>query len=201
MPIDKKRRRTNTESKLITKPVNFKDERYLNATGKNWKWWFATLKKTGAEKMLHKQIAVILEKQFGVSAWWAQSITVRFEQEIGRRIPGETSENTYQANLSKTVSGAAEEIFSRWIDNFSHRSSLNGKKIKKDAKTSVTKKWSYWRVKLEDGSAISINFSQKGKDKVLIQVNHDQLLNEEEKLAWKSFWIKTLEEFIPSNQK
>jgi hypothetical protein len=59
----------------------------------------------------------------------------------------------------------------------------------------VTKKWHYWRVKLLDGSAISINFSQKEKDKILLQVNHDKLLNEEETFQWKNFWRKKLTEF------
>jgi len=196
MPADKnKSHYSDSKKKLITKPLIYNNERYVNATGKNWKEWFTKLKKMGAEEMPHKQIAAMLEKQFGISAWWAQSITVRYEQETGRRIPGETCENTYQTTISKTVIGSVGEIFSRWIDNFSYRASLNGKKLKNEATTSVTKKWHYWRVKLANGSAISINFSQKEKDKILIQVNHDKLLNEEEILAWKNFWKKTLEKF------
>ena len=180
--------------KIITKPIRFNDKRYIEATGKNWKEWFIELKKMGAEKWQHKQIAARLEKQFGISAWWAQSITVRYEQEIGRRIPGETCESTYQATISKTVGGHVEEIFAGWVDKFSYHTSLKGKKIKNDRTTSVTEKWHYWRAKLEDGSAISINFSQKEKNKTMIQVNHDKLLNEEEILAWKNFWKKLLEE-------
>jgi hypothetical protein len=76
------------------------------------------LKKSGAKKMKHKEIAALLEKQFKISQWWAQSITVRFEQEIGRRIPRETSESTFQANVSMTMNGDAEEIFSKWTGRF-----------------------------------------------------------------------------------
>jgi hypothetical protein len=64
--------------------------------------------------------------------------------------------------------------------------------LKSDATTSVTKKWYYWRAKLTNGSAISINFSQKTKDKTLVQVNHDNLLNKEEALSWKNFWREKL---------
>jgi hypothetical protein len=193
MILNKNKGQSADRKGAITKLLKFNDEKYMNASGKNWKEWFSELKKMVAEKMPHKQIAVKLEKQYGISVWWAQSIAVRFEQEIGRRIPGETCEGTHQANLSKTVSGSAGKIFSRWIDDFSYKPSLNGKRIKKEATTSSTKKWYYWREKLEDGSAISISFSQKEKDKTIIQVNHDQLLDEEEKFAWKNFWKKTLE--------
>jgi hypothetical protein len=178
-----------------TRPLRFKDERYVKATGKNWKDWVAELKKSGAEKKRHKEIAALLEKKYKMSPWWAQSITVRFEQEIGKRIPGETCEGTYQANISKTIGGNVEEMFARWIDHSSSHTSLNGVKLKSNAATSITKKWHYWRVKLLDGSAISINFSQKDKDKILLQVNHDKLLNEEEAFQWKNFWRKKLTEF------
>src|SRR4030095_15247009 len=100
----------------------------------------------------HREICCLLEKKYEISPWWAQSITVRFEQEIGRRIPGETCEGTYQANISKTMSGNVDETFTRWIDHFSSHTSLNGVKLKSEATTSSTKNWHYWRVKLADGS-------------------------------------------------
>jgi phosphatidylinositol kinase/protein kinase (PI-3 family) len=151
----------NHRNKSSTKSLRFKDERYV--AGKNWKSWLEELKKSGADKMKHKEIAALLEKQFKISQWWAQSIALRFEQEIERRIPGETSENTFQANVSLTMNGDAEEIFSKWTEDFSFQAALNGIKLKSDATTSVTKKWYYWRAKLTNGSAISINFSQKNK--------------------------------------
>ena len=180
----------------MTKLLQYKDERYVEATGRDWKNWMKELKKAGAEKMSHKDIASMLQNQFSLSQWWAQSITVRFEQETGKRVPGETCENTFQANISKTVNGAADELFSEWIDRFSGITSLNGIKLEREPATSATKKWHYWRVKLSNGSSISINFSQKEKDKSLLQVNHDNLLNSAEAAAWKDFWRKEIEKFL-----
>jgi len=184
--------------KLITKPLKFKTERYAEATGKNWEEWVRELKKIGADEMPHKEIASLLVKQYKLTSWWAQSITVRFEQEIGRRIPGETCENTFQATVSKTVVGNAEEFFLKWTDRFSSCDSLNGIKLTQNPVTSITKKWHYWRVGLKDSSAISVNFSQKENDKALIQINHDKLLNREELFSWKNFWKKKLAEFLDS---
>jgi hypothetical protein len=93
------------------------------------------------------------------------------------------------------MSGNVYEAFTRWIDQFSSYTSLNGVKLKSEAATSSTKKWHHWRVKLAGGSKISINFLQKTKDKILLQVNHDNLLNEVEALQWKNFWRKKITEF------
>jgi hypothetical protein len=182
--------------KETVRPVKFKDDRYLNGTGRTWSAWSRALKRLGAEKKSHKDLAALLEKKYDLSPWWAQSITVRFEQEIGRRQPGETCENTFQANVSKTITGDVREIFSRWIDRFSSFTSLNGVKVANDVTISETKKWYYWRVKLSNASAVSVNFSQKEENKILLQVNHDNLLNEEEAFFWKEFWKKKLASFF-----
>jgi hypothetical protein len=180
----------------MAKLLRYKDERYVEATGKDWENWMKHLKKAGAQEMAHKDIALMLQNQFNLSSWWAQSITVRFEQETGRRVPGETFENTFQANISKTVNGNADELFAKWVDRFSAITSLNGVRLKSEPATSVTKKWHYWRIKLRDGSSISINFSQKEKKRSLVQVNHDDLLSAGEVEQWKDFWRKQLENFL-----
>ena len=38
------------------------------------------------------------------TAWWAQSITVGFEQARGIRRPGQRQDGTYEASVSRTVS-------------------------------------------------------------------------------------------------
>ena len=46
----------------------------------------------------------------------------------------------------------------------------------------------------------SINFLQKTKDKILLQVNHDNLLIEVEALQWKNFWRKKIYNFFASRR-
>src|SRR5262245_7672737 len=105
----------NSKATSTTRPQVFKDERYMAATGKKWIHWMIEIRRVDAENMKHKDIAAMLEKKFKLSPWWAQNITVRFEQEIGRRMPGETCEGTYQANISKIMVGSVEEKFGEWI--------------------------------------------------------------------------------------
>jgi hypothetical protein len=55
------------------------------ATGKDWKQWFTLLDKAGARKMPHKDIACLVYEKHQVSGWWAQMVTVGYEQARGLR--------------------------------------------------------------------------------------------------------------------
>ena len=54
-------------------------------TGKTWQEWFAVLDATGARAMDHKTIAAYLYQQLRLPGWWAQMVTVAYEQARGRR--------------------------------------------------------------------------------------------------------------------
>ena len=54
-------------------------------TGKSWEEWFALLDEAGAAERPHAEIARSLADEHGLSGWWAQSITVEYEQSRGRR--------------------------------------------------------------------------------------------------------------------
>ncbi|HXL56411.1 MAG TPA: hypothetical protein VN958_09150 [Chitinophagaceae bacterium] len=176
----------------MTKQLKYKDSAFIEATGKTWKEWLSELEKMNAKNLNHKDIVFALVRQYDISDWWAQSITVRFEQETGRRIPGETSEGTYQVTVSSTIEGDAETIFDSWTEKYALHLSFNGVKIAAPPTTSITKKWYYWRVKLENASRISVNFSQKTETKTLVQVNHDDILSSDEIEQWKAFWKKEI---------
>jgi hypothetical protein len=55
------------------------------ATGRSADSWFERLDQWGAAQRTHTEIARWLAEQPGVSSWWAQSVTVSYEQARGRR--------------------------------------------------------------------------------------------------------------------
>src|ERR1700752_4374658 len=57
----------------------------LRATGKAWDEWLKLLDRAGAKKMPHKDIALMLSRQFKVPDWWSQMVTVGYEQARGLR--------------------------------------------------------------------------------------------------------------------
>jgi hypothetical protein len=54
-------------------------------TGKGWDEWLAILDDWGAADKGHTESAKHLRDAHGVSPWWAQAVTVRYEYERGLR--------------------------------------------------------------------------------------------------------------------
>jgi len=65
------------------------------ATGKDWQQWFTLLDKAGAAKMPHKDIACLLYQKHKLPGWWAQMVTVGYEQARGMR-EKHLSDNRFQ---------------------------------------------------------------------------------------------------------
>ncbi|MFV0319586.1 MAG: hypothetical protein ACK5IN_04320 [Microbacterium sp.] len=82
------------------------DDALVAGTDKTWAQWFALLDAAGAVGWTHTDIAAWLVGEQGVDAWWAQGITVGFEQERGLRLPGQNPDGTFSTTVSKTLSVA-----------------------------------------------------------------------------------------------
>lgn len=57
----------------------------LAKTGKDWDEWFTILDAFGVDEKGHTATAAWLRAEHGVSPWWAQAVTVRYEHERGIR--------------------------------------------------------------------------------------------------------------------
>ena len=68
---------------------NMGSEALRAATGRTHEQWRELLAGAGALEWPHKQIAEWLVREHGVDGWWAQGITVDFEQEHKGRLPGQ----------------------------------------------------------------------------------------------------------------
>lgn len=87
------------------------------ATGKTWEQWRKLLKKSVKKDMNHKEIVTLLRDKYELSHWWAQTVTVDFEQFAGRRKVGQTQDANYQIGVRKTVEGSVEEIWELLMSN------------------------------------------------------------------------------------
>ncbi|WP_069385574.1 hypothetical protein [Cellulosimicrobium cellulans] len=101
------------------------DDAVAAATGQPRATWFALLDAQGATAWTHKDIAAWLVGEQGVDGWWAQSLTVAYEQERGMRAPGQRSDGTYEVSPSRSVAGTLTEVYAlvaedesraRWLD-------------------------------------------------------------------------------------
>lgn len=84
-------------------PSNVTDVKLRSATGKTRGEWFALLDAENAATWTHADIADWLHREHGVAGWWAQGITVAYEQARGIRLPGQQSDGSFAAGASKTV--------------------------------------------------------------------------------------------------
>jgi hypothetical protein len=67
----------------------------LAATGKTPDDWLAILDERGARELPHKDIARLLQADYGVPGWWSQSVTVEYERRIGRRQKGQRQNGSF----------------------------------------------------------------------------------------------------------
>ncbi|MDO5504580.1 MAG: hypothetical protein Q4G67_15560, partial [Actinomycetia bacterium] len=75
------------------------------ATGRDHEGWRDLLTEAGAMGWTHAQTARWLVEEQGVDGWWAQGITVDFEQARKGRLPGQKSDGTFATSATRTIPG------------------------------------------------------------------------------------------------
>jgi hypothetical protein len=167
----------------------FSDELLAERTGRTWDRWFAALDEWGATERRHWEIASWLREEHGVAGWWAQSITVGYEQARGMRAPGERSGGGFSATASKTVDVPVERLFAAFADDderrrwapdtpLTLRRATPGKSIRFD-----------W----DDGSTrVVAGFDVKGAAKSTVGLEHERLPDAAEADRLKAYWRERL---------
>ena len=158
-------------------------------TGRTWESWFALLDEWGATGRKHPEVVRWLTGELDVDGWWAQSVTVAYEQARGMRAPGQRADGMYAVSASKTVSAPVDELFrafadeslrSRWLGDheLTVRTTRPG--------VSITAVW-------EGGpTRLTIAFIDKGETKSTIALDHGKIETAREADELKAFWREAL---------
>jgi DNA mismatch repair ATPase MutS len=75
-------------NKTSEKKVGFRrisEEAVKTKTGKVWGEWFTILDTWSVKENGHTQSTKHLREHYGLSPWWAQAVTIRYEWEMGLR--------------------------------------------------------------------------------------------------------------------
>ena len=172
----------------MTKPINTAS--IEKATNKSWKQWVSELDKTGARELSHADLARKLYNQLDGTienhGWWAQGITVAYEQHIGKRVPGQLANGLFELAVSKTVAKSRSELFQKVAQWFDNQNELNGIEPHKP-RSSQTPKRSTWRCNFNDGSKFSATVEDSGEKSKLI-FSHTAVPSKQEADAWKNYW-------------
>lgn len=178
----------------MTRPMNI--DSFERATRRPWQEWVDALDRAGARDLPHPDIVSLVLADIDASTvtnahWWAQGITIAYEQHIGRRIPGQRGDGTFAGTVSKTYPGSMDEALAAWRALVDGRGEFLGLAVEVEPSASATEKWRYWRCGLEDGSKVNVTINAASPDKARLAVEHSKLPSPEAAAESKAWW-KTL---------
>jgi uncharacterized protein YndB with AHSA1/START domain len=159
-------------------------------TGRGWKQWFAVLDAAGAKELPHKEIARYLHAEHGVDGWWAQMVTVGYEQARGLRAKHETSSG-FQVSGSKTVAVPLDRLYAAFADARQRKRWLGDARIEVRKATPSKSMRITW---LEDDTSVEANFYAKGAGKSQVALQHRKLPTARAAAQRKAYWKERLEE-------
>ena len=184
----------------MTKPIN--TDSIAKGTAKSWGQWVDELDELGARGLSHADLAKTVEKLLGdteSAAWWAQGITVAYEQHIGKRIPGQLANGLFELAVSKTVARPRDEVFPAVVSWFEDKAELRQHEPQKP-RTSETSKRSTWRCDFTDGSKFSATVEDTG-EKAKLVLSHTAVPTKEDADAWKVYWKDVADTIVDISEK
>lgn len=156
-------------------------------TGRTREQWHELLDAAGAARWPHKRIAEWLVAEHDVDGWWAQSLTVGYEQARGMRLPGQRPDGTFEANASKTVARGADDVFTHLLDD-ARRAAWAGPGWRVASATAPKRA----RLEHDDGSRVHVEVTTVSAGKVRVSVQHVRLPDPDAVARWKAHWQEAL---------
>jgi hypothetical protein len=185
-------------------PTNPRIQPIERATHKTWDEWLEFMEKADAKNLDHHAIATkVLEDLDGKidsPAWWAQAVTVAYEQYIGRRLPGQRPDGTFQTSVSKSTPLSMHQLMAQWTEFASQDREILSL-IVEDVKVGGTSNRLSWRTKAKDGAAIQVLSEPKGDTaSLVVQLMGlpTQELNQQAKQQWQDILTRFLAALVPN---
>ena len=148
------------------------DDAMLAATGRHPEAWFTLLDDAGAVGWKHTDIAGWLSAEQGVADWWCQSITVRYEQARGLRLPGQQADGTFSVSATKTVDGELGASYRRIVGAFESEFG----EPPASARDSGKRPFARWKL---GEQTVLITVEAAGENRVKITANQERLPDSE----------------------
>lgn len=87
-------------------------QKVKEATGRDWEEWIELLDQRGAGELDHKAIVELVLAE-APRPWWAQMVTVGYEQAKGRRVRNQNTDG-FQVSVSKTFEAPLGKVYKAW---------------------------------------------------------------------------------------
>jgi hypothetical protein len=145
------------------------DEAVQAGTGRNWTAWFTALDRYGARDLEHRDIAQWLRKEHALPGWWAQCVTVNYEQARGLRERYQTARG-YSVSVSKTMAASLRALYDATADAAARRQWFPKGRFEPSSQT----RDKYFRGAWKD-ARVEIGFYAKGANKAQIALQISNL--------------------------
>lgn len=171
-----------------TKPES--TEAIERKTGIPWKDWINWINAQDGKSLSHPDIVKIvykkIEKTVEKPGWWAQGITVAYEQTIGRRVPGQVADGTFEVAVTK-IMPTNKEVTIAAVTAMLNKTQLRNIRVV-EVKRSTTPKREYYKLHLADGTRTIIACEDKKSGKSLLSFTQIRITSDIEKEKWREFW-------------
>lgn len=188
--------------KRVQKPGGVSDEAVVKKTGHAWAHWLAVLDAFDVKKNGHKAAAEHLHAEHGVDEWWAQMVTVGYEQRRGLRELRQKADG-FSASASRTIAAEIAQVLDAFEDKgmaerWLPRGVVAHKVTRPSMKDGRPTRAGSARMTWSDGSkTLSVWISDKsGKDgtvKTAVQVQHDKLPDARTCDAMRAMWAERMD--------
>jgi hypothetical protein len=163
----------------------YADEVIRSNTGRTWDEWFAVLDAWGAVERSHPEIARWVNEEHGVPGWWAQGVTVAYEQARGLRAPGQRRGGQFEVNASRTVAVPVERLYEAFADPAVRERWLPGAAVEVRTARPARSIRANW----DDGSTrLLIAFTARGESKSQVALTHERVPDAGTADKLKAFW-------------
>ncbi|WP_433319075.1 hypothetical protein ACQP0U_13475 [Micromonospora sp. CA-269861] len=165
------------------------DDLIRDRTGRGWAEWFALLDATSATGWTHTQIARHLVTEHEVPGWWAQTVTVGYEQTRGLRAPGQRRGGGFEASASRTVAVPALRLFEAFADETARARWLPDVEVR--VRTATPPR--IFRADWAGGpTRIVVGIGAVGESKARVSIVHEKLTGAEQATELKAYWRERL---------
>jgi uncharacterized protein YndB with AHSA1/START domain len=175
-----------------------------------WKEWRKILSNVVSDDWSHKNIVSLLRKEYGISHWWAQTITIDYEKATGKRVTGQTYSAGFQIGVQTTVPLSKKKTWEllvspegirTWLGDVKGFDFSEGTKYQTENGTvgeiRVLRPFHHVRLSWKpenwaESSTLQIAVVSKTEGKTALRIHHEKLTNEKVRNQMRAHWQNVL---------
>ncbi|MGL5827842.1 MAG: hypothetical protein ACRCYU_24005 [Nocardioides sp.] len=177
---------TRTSGRAWVSQPEMNDEAIRRGTGRGWNEWCDLIDAWPESIAGHAAVAAWIQREFGLTGWYAQGVTVGWERITGRRVPGQMHDGTFGVSRSKVISRGLASLRALLLNDADREELLGMPSTLRSKPTSKA-----LRFRLDQGDAV-FSFVDRPDGKTGVTVSHEKLPDTAAIAVWREYWADWL---------